>query len=98
MITSRTTLSYHTWLATDIVHGSGKAAEHFKLPYHGSKILSKASDVLKDFLERDNTGMQGLMQTRALTRTVQYAHANGKLQNVQVWNPQKWLDAQRGGC
>ena len=81
----------------DIVHRADKAAEHLKLQYHGSKILNKASDLLKEFLEHDNTGMQGLMQTRALTRIVQYAHAKGKLQDVQVWNPQKWQDAQRGG-
>jgi hypothetical protein len=30
-----------------------------KLQYHGSRILHKASDILKVFLERDNTGMKG---------------------------------------
>lgn len=90
-------LPYVVGYIFDIVHGADKAAEHLKLQSQGSKILNKASDLLKEFLEHDNTGMQGLMQTRALTRSVQYAHAKGKLQDVQVWNPQKWQDAQRGG-
>ncbi|GAB7332913.1 hypothetical protein MBLNU13_g04624t1 [Cladosporium sp. NU13] len=30
----------------EIVHGADKAAEHLELQNHGSKILSKASDIL----------------------------------------------------
>lgn len=81
----------------DIVHGADKAAEHLELQNHGSKILSKASDILKEFLETENTGMKGLMQARALTRSVQWAHEKGKLQDVQMWNPMKWQDARRRG-
>ena len=33
------------------------ALEHLKLQYHGSRILHKASDILKEFLERGNTSM-----------------------------------------
>lgn len=81
----------------DIVHGADKAAEHLELQNHSSKILSKASDILKEFLETENTGMKGLMQARALTRSVQWAHEKGKLQDLQVRNPMKWQDARRGG-
>jgi hypothetical protein len=41
--------------------------------------------------------MQGVAQARALTRTIQYAHVNGKLQDVQIWDPQRRQDARRGG-
>lgn len=81
----------------EIVYDAGKAAERLNLPYHDSKILHKASDTLKAFLEEGERGRLGLAQARFLTRTVQYAHANGKMENVQIWNPQKWQDAQRGG-
>jgi hypothetical protein len=97
-IENDTQLPYVVGYIFEIIYFADKAAESLNLRAYGSKILNKASDILKNFLERDNTGMQGLMKARALTRTVQYTHENGNLQDVQVWNPQKWLDAQRGGC
>ena len=90
-------LPYIVGYIFEIVHGEDKAPESLKLQHHGSKILNKASDIVKEFLEYGNTGMKGLMQARALTRSVQYAHANGKLQDLEVWNPLKWQDARRGG-
>jgi hypothetical protein len=90
-------LPYVVGYIFEIVHGADKAAERLQLPYHGSKILNKASDVLKAYLEKDNTGLQGVAQTKALTRTIQYAHANKKLQDVQIWDPQRRQSALRGG-
>jgi hypothetical protein len=90
-------LPYVVGYIFEIVHGADKAAERLNLPCHGSKILNKASDVLKAYLEKNNTGMQGVAQARAVTRTIQYAHANGKLQDVQIWDPQRRQDARRGG-
>lgn len=77
-------LPYVVGYVFDIVHAADKAAEHLKPQDQGSKILNKASDILKEFLKRGNTGSKGLVQARALTRSVQYAHANGKLRDVQV--------------
>lgn len=90
-------LPYMVGYIFNMVVDTNFAAEQLKLQYHGSKILHKASGILKEFLERDNTSMKGLMQARALTRIVQYAHESGQLQNVQIWDPQKRQDARRGG-
>jgi hypothetical protein len=73
----------------NIVARDDKAAEQQKFPSPGSKILNKASGVVKAFLDRDDVGGNGLMQARALTRAVQYAQANDRLGDVQIWDPQK---------
>lgn len=89
-------LPYVVGYIFEIVYGADKAAEHLKLQNHGSKILSKASDIWKEFLQLGHTGTKGLTQTRALTRSVQWAHEQDRLQDVRVWNPLKWQDARRG--
>ena len=61
-----------------------------------SRSWSKLQVSWRSSFERGNAGTRGLTQARVLTKSVQYAHANGKLQDVQVWNPMKWQDARRG--
>ena len=51
---------------------------------------------MKAFLTRENAGMQGLMRTRGLTRAVQYAYGNNTLADLQIWDPQRFQDEQRG--
>jgi hypothetical protein len=54
-----------------------------------SKALSQATAVVKAFLDQGETGKHGLMQTRALTRAVQYARENDRMESVQIWDPQR---------
>lgn len=81
----------------NIVRDTEIAAAQLKLPAHGSKVLSKASDVVKAFLENGNAGRRGLTQARMLTRAVQYAYAHDQLESVQIFDPQREQRERRGG-
>jgi hypothetical protein len=72
----------------EIVARGDKVAEQLGYSGHGFEILSKASGVVKAFLDRDETGKQGLMGARALTRAMQYDRENDRLGDVQIWDPQ----------
>lgn len=87
-------LPYVVGYIFDVVSGSDKAAEQLDLPNHGSKILSKAAEVVKAFLDHENNGMKGLRTTRALTRSVQYLYAQDRLQEVQIFDLQRWAKEQ----
>jgi hypothetical protein len=89
-------LPYVVGYIFDIVAGGDREAEQLKLSDTGSKILHKTSEVVKAFLTRENTGMQGLTRTRGLTRAVQYAYGNNTLADLQIWDPQRSQDEQRG--
>lgn len=71
-------------------------AERLEIPAHGSKVLSKASDVLKAFLQNDKTSMDVLSQAKRRTRAVQYALRHGELASVRIWNPQGHEKEKKG--
>lgn len=82
----------------EVVSTGDKVAEKLKLSGQGGKVLYKAAGVLEAFLKRDNNGMRGLMQARALTRAGQYAEENNELDSLQIWNPRGSRSARKENC